>query len=346
MAFNPPRPINPVACTEPRRERPVVVQPIRPGNFSPLRMLLRAYSVFVLGYDIICLGFMIVRSGIEAAYHLFRPPQEKPVGGEIVLIAGAGRGIGRSLATQFCKLGSKVICCDIDPETNKETATIAEALGYGVGRAHPYTCDITNRDQVMNMAQKVQEEVGTVTVLINCCNLPSPRVLIEHPAPEVRKTMDIGVMSHLWILQAFLPAMQAKKHGHIVMMSSVAGLTGITDLVPLSAAQFAVQGLAESLNEELRNYKPSGDVKLTLVHIYPFIMSSDLSTNAQLRIPSYFGTMDPDKAAEKVIEAMRRDYVEVSIPGYLLYLGKMVSLLPRKAVYEMRDILDTGVDFG
>jgi short-subunit dehydrogenase len=88
---------------------------------------------------------------------------------------------------------------------------------------------------------------------------------------------------HLQILQAFLPSMQRRRHGHIVMLTSVAGLTGINNLVPLSTAQFAVQGLAESLIEELRNYKPSGDVKLTLVHIYPFIVDKEMSTNIQLR---------------------------------------------------------------
>lgn len=80
-----------------------------------------------------------------------------------------------------------------------------------------------------------------------------------------------------------MPSMQRRKHGHIVMLTSVAGLTGIKNLVPLSTAQFAVQGLAESLIEELRNYKPSADVKLTLVHIYPFIVDKEMSTNIQLR---------------------------------------------------------------
>jgi NAD(P)-dependent dehydrogenase (short-subunit alcohol dehydrogenase family) len=77
--------------------------------------------------------------------------------------------------------------------------------------------------------------------------------------------------------------MQEKKHGHVIILTSVAGLTGMKDLVPLSVAQFAVQGLAESLAQELRNYKPSGDVKLTLVHIYPFIVGNDLSRHLQLR---------------------------------------------------------------
>ncbi|KAJ4426058.1 hypothetical protein ANN_27685 [Periplaneta americana] len=363
-----------------------------------LSMLLRVYSLLVLMYDVMALFFLVVTAGMEAFYHLFFPPHQKSVAGEIVLIAGAGRGLGRELAIQFSMLGATVVCWDIRPDSNEETAIKADSLGYGVGKAYAYTCDITDREQastgtgVMKTAERMKREVGAVTVVVNCCNLPSPRVLTERPVPEVRKTMDVGVLSHLWtervedirkhrsgnnrpatthreygqsrlhyhtkrnschrphsllqILQTFLPSMQEKKHGHIVMLTSVAGLTGIRDLVPLSAAQFAVQGLAESLNEELRSYKPSGDVRLTLVHIYPFIVNKEMAAYAQLRIPSYFGTIDPTTVARKIIDAMRRDYVEVSIPSYLLYIGKVVSLLPRKAIYAMRELLDTGVDFG
>ncbi|XP_069670593.1 epidermal retinol dehydrogenase 2-like [Periplaneta americana] len=309
-------------------------------------MLLRVYSLLVLMYDVMALFFLVVTAGMEAFYHLFFPPHQKSVAGEIVLIAGAGRGLGRELAIQFSMLGATVVCWDIRADSNEETAIKADSLGYGVGKAYAYTCDITDREQVMKTAERMKREVGAVTVVVNCCNLPSPRVLTERPVPEVRKTMDVGVLSHLWILQTFLPSMQEKKHGHIVMLTSVAGLTGIRDLVPLSAAQFAVQGLAESLNEELRSYKPSGDVRLTLVHIYPFIVNKEMAAYAQLRIPSYFGTIDPTTVARKIIDAMRRDYVEVSIPSYLLYIGKVVSLLPRKAIYAMRELLDTGVDFG
>ncbi|KDR12385.1 epidermal retinol dehydrogenase 2-like [Zootermopsis nevadensis] len=309
-------------------------------------MLLRVYSLLVLIYDVLSLIFLIIKASLEAFYHVFFPPHQKSVGGEIVLVAGAGCGIGRELAIQFSILGATVICWDIQAGSNEETAIKAESLGYGAVKAYAYTCDITKRDQVHKTAQRVKKDVGNVTVIINCCNLPSPRVRTRHPAPDVCKTLDVGVMSHFWILQAFLPSMQQKKHGHIVMLTSVAGLAGISNLVPLSATQFAVQGLAESLNEELRNYRSSGDVKLTLVHIYPFIVDNEMSTNVQLRIPSYFGTIEPVAAARKIIDAMRRDYVEVSIPGYLLYVGKVVSLLPRKAIIAMRELLDTGVDFG
>jgi hypothetical protein len=53
--------------------------------------------------------------------------------------------------------------------------------------------------QVIKVAKRVKKDVGIVTVIINCCNLPSPRVLTEHPAPGVCKALDIGVMSQFWV---------------------------------------------------------------------------------------------------------------------------------------------------
>ena len=63
-------------------------------------------------------------------------------------IAGAARGLGRALSCQFAMLGTTVICCDINSKGNEETADRAETLGYGVGHAYAYTCDITKRDKV------------------------------------------------------------------------------------------------------------------------------------------------------------------------------------------------------
>jgi NAD(P)-dependent dehydrogenase (short-subunit alcohol dehydrogenase family) len=63
-------------------------------------------------------------------------------------IAGAGRGVGRDLAIQFSMLGAIVICWDIQHDINEETAMLADLLGFGIGKAYAYTCDITNRDQV------------------------------------------------------------------------------------------------------------------------------------------------------------------------------------------------------
>lgn len=63
------------------------------------------------------------------------------------------------------------------------------------------------------------------------------------------------------------------------------------------------------------------------------------------RIPSYFGTILPEEAASSILDSVRRNYVEVSVPGHLLYLGHILRILPRKTTVLIRELLDTGVDF-
>lgn len=63
------------------------------------------------------------------------------------------------------------------------------------------------------------------------------------------------------------------------------------------------------------------------------------------RIPSYFGTITPSQAAAAILDSVRRNYYEASVPKHLLYLGHLLRILPRKATVLIRDLLDTGVDF-
>ncbi|KAJ9582954.1 hypothetical protein L9F63_022715 [Diploptera punctata] len=308
-------------------------------------MLLRIYGLLILTYDVVALFFFLVTSLIESAYHLFSPPQPKTLTKDIVLIAGAAHGLGKALAADFTMHGATVICCDIDTRCNEESAESADSLGYGIAHAYAYTCDITKREQVMAMAARIQKEIGTVTVIINCCNLPSPNIILEHTTHDAKKIFNIAVLSHLWILQAFLPGMKKKRRGHLVMMSSLAGLSGVNELLPLSSAQFAVQGIAESLNEELRFGGYGKNIKVTLVHIYPLIVPSDMADSIQFRLPSYYGIISPAAASKLILDAIKRNYLEVSIPGYLLYIGKLVRVLPRKAIFATRELLNTGVDF-
>lgn len=93
--------------------------------------------------------------------------------------------------------------------------------------------------------------------------------------------MKLFILLAFQLIEHFLPDMKAKNHGHIVALTSVAGLSYIKDQMPLSVAQFAIQGLAESLTEDLRVNKIDG-VHVTLTHIYPFIVNDD-SADIRLR---------------------------------------------------------------
>lgn len=153
--------------------------------------------------------------------------------------------------------------------------------------------------------------------------------------------------------------------GHVVFLTSVAGLTGIKDQMPLTVSQFAVQGIFESLFEELRLSEHKEKIKVSLVHIYPFIVSENLENDIRLRIPSYFGTMRAENAAAAILQGVRQDQLEFSVPSkffletvreffktylgfseYYFFIGNLLRIFPKKATVLLRELLDTGVDFG
>ncbi|XP_033207447.1 17-beta-hydroxysteroid dehydrogenase 13-like isoform X1 [Belonocnema kinseyi] len=312
-------------------------------RFKPPEMFLRIYSLLVLAVDLTILLVEIWFSILVACYRTFRPPPLKNLHGEVAMVIGAGRGVGREVAIQLSQLGVSVACVDINRENCQVTAQRASQLS---GVARPFICDVTDKNQVVENLQAIQSELGEVTMLLHCCGVPSPRSLMQDP-PEIRKTMDVSVLSHFWLLESVLPGMKRVGRGHIVVLSSVAGLSGNATRgggVPLSTAQFAVQGLAESLHTELRH--SNSNIIITLIHVYPFIVGAEVARDLRLRIPSYFGTMPATEAAKRILDGVRRNYAEFSIPGYLLYLGHILRILPKKASFMLRDLLDTGVDFG
>lgn len=86
------------------------------------------------------------------------------------------------------------------------------------------------------------------------------------------------------LLDTVLPSMERAGKGHIVVLSSVAGLSGTTtgeSRIPLSAAQFAVQGLAKSLQTEFRH--TNRNIRITLIHIYPFIVGAEVKSDIRFR---------------------------------------------------------------
>lgn len=126
------------------------------------------------------------------------------------------------------------------------------------------------------------------------------------------------------LLDQVLPKMKRNEYGHIVFLTSVAGLSCIKTHMPLAVCQFAVQGLFESLVEDLRISKFQDTIQVSLVHIYPFIVTENLEHDIRLRIPSYFGTLRAEKAAEEILKGVRRNQMEMSIPSESHYNVKFI----------------------
>ncbi|CAD7079582.1 unnamed protein product [Hermetia illucens] len=299
----------------------------------------RVYQKVVQIVEILVLFIKIFTEIFISTVKLFLGEKQKDVSGEIVLITGTGHGIGRELALQYAALGATVICVDINEAGNKET--VREANSQGEGEAFGYVCDVSKREQVLEVARKVQKEVGSVSVLINNAGIMPTHSLEQHTPEEIRRVFDINVLSHFWTLEAFLPDMREKNRGHVVSISSIAGHVGLSNLVPYCASKFAVRGLLEALHEE---YREKGITCIKTTCVSPYMVNTGLCKKPKVKFPGILGLQDPKDVASAIIEAQRKDLKDITIPLGLYQFGSFCRLFPVKCQLLIKDYIDSGVE--
>ena len=120
----------------------------------------------------------------------------KNVDGEVVVITGAGSGIGRLMALEFAKRNAIVALWDIN---EKENNLVAEEITRNGFKAHAYYCDCSKREDIYRAAKRVTDEVGEVTFLVNNAGIATGKNILDCPDNLIQKTIDINTMAHIWV---------------------------------------------------------------------------------------------------------------------------------------------------
>ncbi|XP_069702718.1 epidermal retinol dehydrogenase 2-like [Periplaneta americana] len=215
--------------------------------------------------------------------------------------------------------------------------TTVEAI-RGMGfHAYGYTCDVANREQVLEVARQVKEEVGDVTIIVNNAGILRSSRLQDMSHQDIRRVFDVNILSHFWVLEAFLPEILKRKKGHVVALSSICGIGGVAGMAAYCATKFAIRGLMESLSEEVRELGCHEDIRFTTV--YPFYVDTGIAPDPQFRFPYLFSAVSPRKAANIIVEAVLHNYTEVSIPKPLMFCTQVTRLFPDTVKNLIMDFL-------
>lgn len=305
-------------------------------------MMLKLYSIGTLLLEILVLLVKIFFATLEGIYNAIIPRSLKSVKGEIVLVTGAGHGIGREISIKYAELGSTVVCLDINEQGNEETVKLIQNNGYQ--KAYAYKCDVTKREEVLQVIERIKKEVGDVTVLINNAGIMPCHRLLEHKPQEIIKMFEVNVFAHFWLLEGVLPNMIKQNHGHIVALSSMAGVLGLRNLVPYCASKFAVRGLMEAMIEEFREEKIASEVHFTVV--FPYMVNTGLCKNPKInqKLGEALALLKPKTVAEIIVTSMRQNKLAITIPSFFMLLNDVLRLFPVKVGQMVKDFLDSGMD--
>ncbi|XP_039207377.1 epidermal retinol dehydrogenase 2 [Crotalus tigris] len=260
--------------------------------------------------------------------------RKKNVAGEIVLITGAGSGMGRLMALKFAQLGATLVLWDVNLEGIKETARLARKIG--TVRVHDYICDCSKRQEIYQVADQVKKEVGDVGILINNAGIITGRMFLDSPDMLLEKSIQVNTMAHFWTVKAFVPAMVASNHGHVVTISSAAGCYAVNKMADYCTSKFAVLGFAESLALEMMVMKKNG-VKSTIV--CPYLVNTGMFEGCKTKWSHFLPIIDPEYAVERIVSGILRNERYIFIPRSLYLINVIKSITPAKSADLFYDYL-------
>ncbi|XP_005109393.2 epidermal retinol dehydrogenase 2 [Aplysia californica] len=267
----------------------------------------------------------------------------KDVSGQLVLITGAGGGLGSRMALLFAELGCRLVLWDVDAKLNART--LAKVEKYGV-KVVAHTVDLCDSKAVAEAAKKVQKEVGNVDILVNNAGVVYGRSVVDSLDSQVERTFQVNIEAHFWTVKAFLPAMIERNSGHVVSIASTAGLFGVPGMADYCSSKFAAVGLSESLEMEL--HKAGKDGVQTTV-ICPYLMDTGMFEGCSSRFPLLLSILDPQYVATKTVQAVLCNQNFVILPKILYLMFFLKAILPVKAQILLSDffgattIMDTFV---
>ena len=171
--------------------------------------------------------------------------------GQIAIVTGASRGIGKEIATKLAEQGMKLT---IVGSSSQVSNTAEELKDMGFPNILPVQADVSNEEDMHKVVRKTIETFGTVDVLVNNAGVGFFKLTEEVTVEEWKKIFEVNVQGVFLATKAVLPHMKERKSGTIITISSDVARYTIPNGAAYTATKYAVQGFSGSVAQEVREY--------------------------------------------------------------------------------------------
>lgn len=230
------------------------------------------------------------------------------VNGTLVLVTGAGSGMGRELTLELVRRGARVAAVDMRTDTLQETKDLA---GAGV---EIFTLNVTNRAAVTQLPEKIRVAMGEIDILINNAGIIQEFLPIQELAIEdAEKVMNVNFYGPLTLIQAFLPMLRSRPKAHILNVSSMGAYAPVPGQSVYGASKAALKLLTEGLRSELL------DTNIGTTIAFPGAVATNITSNSGISIPNIdaqapeFKSLDAPSAARIMVDAIEKDKARVTV---------------------------------
>jgi short-subunit dehydrogenase len=241
---------------------------------------------------------------------------ERKLSGLIVVITGAGRGIGAATAAALSRHGAKVVLADLDGD-------LAVATASRLGGARGVPVDVTDHAAFTTMLDDVEHDLGPIDVLINNAGI-MPVVAIEDETEEsIERQLAINLHAVIHGTREAVRRMKPRGRGHIVNVASLAGVVSVAGIATYSATKHGVVGYSEAARHELRG--TGVDISCVMPGIVRTELTSGMSDAPGLR------SIAPEDVAAAIVATIQKPRFDVFVPKTLSGAARMQHFMPRAA---------------
>jgi short-subunit dehydrogenase len=256
--------------------------------------------------------------------------------GDVALITGASRGIGRHVAMALARRGMDlVLAARSQGGLDAVAAEVRAATGVTVWTL---TVDLGDREQAASLPARAEAAAGRIDVLVNNAGLDTVCRPDEIPLEELAAMTDVNLLAPMLLTRMVLPGMVRRGRGHVVNVASMSGRIAISYQEPYTATKFGLVGFTLALRMTAQDQAWGvGASAVCPGFISGEGMHEDMKREFGVTTPKLFGSLPVERVADAVVDAVEKDLAEVLVtPGAPRVMVAVIAAAPRLFEWTVR----------
>ena len=261
---------------------------------------------------------------------------------KVIVVTGAGSGMGRALTLALLERGACVAAVDLNESTLQETVALA---GQRRNKVSTHVVNVSDRAAVEALPAQVIAALGAVDGLINNAGIIQPFVRLNDLAYDaIERVLNVNLYGVLYMTKAFLPHLLKRPEAHIVNVSSMGGFFPVPGQTLYGASKAGVKLLTEGLYSELL------DTNVRVSVVFPGAIATNISQNSGVSIAAAsaessqsFPMTSAEDAAQNILDGIERNAFQVYVGRDAKMMNLLYRLSPRRATQfmysRMKDLL-------
>lgn len=257
------------------------------------------------------------------------------VNNKVIVVTGAGSGIGRALVLALVGKGARVAAVDLNPDTLNETFAL---LAGQQDKVSLHVANVADRKAVDALPGDVISAHGAVDGIINNAGIIQPFVRLNDLGYDaIERVLNVNLYGVIYMTKAFLPHLLKRPSAHVVNVSSMGGFFPVPGQSLYGASKAGVKLMTEGLYAELI------DTNVRVTAVFPGAIATNIATNSDIAMPAgggddtgqSFPMTSAEDAADTIIKGMERDQFQVYVGNDAKMMNLLYRLSPRRATRFM-----------